>query len=158
MLAEVLRTHPHVRGTLVDLPRAIKRAHALFSDSGVADRIEFAEQSFFDPLPKGADLYLLKSILSDWPDPEAARILRRCAEAMADEGRVVVVNGVVPDDVRTSLTIESVLLGGKIRSLSEFLRLAEQVGLRVSASGYSSSGRFLVECRSRTLSSDSNRA
>ena len=38
-------------------------------------------QSFFDPLPAGADLYLLKSVLNDWPDEPTVAILRRCAEA-----------------------------------------------------------------------------
>ena len=36
-----------------------------------------------DPLPAGADLYLLKSVLNDWADEPTVAILRRCAEAAA---------------------------------------------------------------------------
>ena len=81
LLAEVLRTQPHVRGTLVDLPRTVAGSRELFEAAGVTDRAHTAGQSFFDPLPPGQDLYLLKSILGDWPDHAAAAILKRCAEA-----------------------------------------------------------------------------
>ncbi len=86
LLAEVLRAHPDVHGILVDQPGTIARAEALLREAGLIDRVTLAPQSFFDPLPAGADLYLLKSVLSDWPDPEAIAILTRCAEA-ARSGR-----------------------------------------------------------------------
>ena len=81
LLAAILRARPGVRGTLVDLPATVARSAEVFQEAGVADRVTTAAQSFFDPLPPGGDLYLLKSVLGDWPDPEAAAILRRCAEA-----------------------------------------------------------------------------
>jgi hypothetical protein len=49
--------------------------------TGVAGRVTMAGQSFFDPLPSGADLYLLRGVLNDWPDREAVAILTRCAGA-----------------------------------------------------------------------------
>src|SRR5690242_19389789 len=87
LLAEVLRARPKIRGTLVDLPRTIARSGAVFQAAGVADRATAVGQSFFDPLPAGADLYMLKSVLGDWPDREAQAILRRCAEAARPAGR-----------------------------------------------------------------------
>ena len=71
LLAEILRARPEIQGTLVDLPRTVARAGSLFQAAGVAERVRIVGQSFFDPLPAGADLYLLKSILNDWPDREA---------------------------------------------------------------------------------------
>jgi len=58
MLASLLRRHSHVRGTLVDLPGTVARASAIIESAGVADRVTVEGQSFFDPLPAGADLYL----------------------------------------------------------------------------------------------------
>jgi len=81
MLASLLRRHPHVRGILVDFPGTIARASEILTGAGVADRATLRGQSFFDPLPAGADLYLLKSVLNDWPDEQTVAILRRCAEA-----------------------------------------------------------------------------
>jgi len=147
MLAEILRTRPGIHGTLVDLPRTVARSGEIFQAAGVAGRARTIGQSFFDPLPAGADLYLLRGILNDWPDREAAAILRRSAEAARPKGRVVVLGGVVSDDAPRPLTIEMVLLGGKYRTVAEIQELAREAGLEVSAAGRQPSGYFVVECR-----------
>ena len=149
LLAEVLRAHPHVRGTLVDFPTTVARAAGTFESAGVADRVTTSGQSFFDPLPAGADLYLLKSVLGDWPDREADRILRRCAEAARPNGRVVLLNGVSQDERGgpSPALLMMVLVGGKDRTLSEFRELARSAGLDVTTTARQKSGRFLVECR-----------
>ena len=147
LLAEILRAHPSVQGILVEMPRTLARAEATFEAAGVADRVTLAGQSFFDPLPEGADLYLLKSVLPNWPDPEAVQILRRCAEAAHPDGRVIIVNGVTPDERAGSELLMMVLLGGKERTLPEFRELAQEAGLTVHATKLQPSGRFLVECR-----------
>jgi SAM-dependent methyltransferase len=149
LLAAILRARPTLRGTLVDLPATVARASATFQAAGVTERVAAVAQSFFDPLPAGADLYLLKSVLSDWPDREATLLLRRCAEAARPAGRVVVLSGVSPDaDAGPSPELlMMVLVGGKARSLSEFRELARTAGLAVHAADRLPSGRFVVECR-----------
>lgn len=148
LLAEVLRSHPEIRGTLVELPRTAAGSVAVLQAAGVADRVTTVGQSFFDPLPGGGDLYVLKSILADWPDREAAAILRRCAEAARPSGRVVVLNGVEPDDDNgaSPALLMMVLVGGRDRTLAEFGELAREAGLAVRAVGRQPSGRFVVEC------------
>jgi SAM-dependent methyltransferase len=146
MLAAILRARPAIRGTLVDLPRTVARASESFRAAGVADRVTAVGQSFFDALPPGADLYLLRGILNDWPDREAAAILRRCADAARPAGRVVVLKSVGPDDAPKTLEIETVLVGGKRRTVAEFRELARQAGLEVRAAGQQPSGYFVVEC------------
>ena len=147
LLAEILRTHPQVQGILVDLPRTVARAEALLQRASVSERVRMVGQSFFDPLPAGADLYLLKSVLSDWPDQEAKQILSRCAEAARPGGRVVILGGVTPEDRADPELLMLVLLGSKNRTLTEFGELAQQAGLEIQASGRLPSGRFAVECR-----------
>ena len=93
LLAEVLRARPAVRGILVDLARPVARSGELFQAAGVADRATAVAQSFFNPLPAGADLYLLKNVIGDWPDREATALLRSCADAARPSGRVVVFTG-----------------------------------------------------------------
>ena len=144
MLAELLSAHEHLRATLVDLPRTVARSSAILAD--VADRATTVGQSFFDPLPSGADLYLLRGVLNDWPDAEATAILRRCAEAGGPNGRVVVLKGVDADDRRRGLSIEMVLLGGRHRTLSELRELAATAGLDVTAVGRHRT-HLVVECR-----------
>jgi len=147
MLAELLRAHPHLHGTLVDLPRTVARSHETFVAAGVTDRVQVVGQSFFDALPSARDLYLLRGVINDWPDREAVAILKRCAEAAAPKGRVVVLKGVGRQDAPKSLHIEMVLVGGKQRTVSEFTELAREAGLEVIAAGQQASGYFVVECR-----------
>lgn len=147
MLTEILRLRPEIRGMLVDLPRTVALSAEIFAAAGVADRVTTVGQSFFDALPRGADLYLLRGIINDWPDREATALLRRCAEAARPNGRVVVLKSVSPDGTRRGLTIEMVLVGGKHRTLTEFRELAQAAGLEILAAGPQASGYFVVECR-----------
>jgi hypothetical protein len=147
MLTEVLRLHPAVRGTLVDLPGTIARAAEVDRDPAVAARLTFGAQSFFDPLPAGADLYLVRHVLNDWPDRETVAILRRCAEAARPRGRIAVLGGVAPDDAPRRLDIEMLLVGGRTSTLAEFRGQAREAGLEVVAAGRQPNGEFVVECR-----------
>jgi 2,7-dihydroxy-5-methyl-1-naphthoate 7-O-methyltransferase len=148
LLAEILRARPGVRGVLVDLPGTVARSADLFQAAGVADRVTTAAQSFFEPLPPGGDLYLLKNVLADWPDREATAILRRCADAARPAGRLVVLGGVSPDEngPASAALLMMVLVGGKERTLAEFRELAGAAGLEVHAARRQESGRFVVEC------------
>jgi 2,7-dihydroxy-5-methyl-1-naphthoate 7-O-methyltransferase len=147
MLAEILRIRPAIRGTLVDLPGTVARVGDTFEAAGVAGRATIVGQSFFDPLPPGADVYLLKKVLNDWPDAQTAAILRRCAEAARPDGRVVVLGGVSPDGAPRTLAIDMVVCGGRTNTVTEFTSLARQSGLEIVAAGEQASGYFAVECR-----------
>jgi 2,7-dihydroxy-5-methyl-1-naphthoate 7-O-methyltransferase len=149
MLAALLGAHPHLRGVLVELPGAAARSRETFEAAGVRDRVTVLAQSFFDPLPGGADVYLLRKVLSDWRDDETVAILRRCAEAAQPSGTVVVIGGVEPDGTARPLGVESVLLGGRTNTLTKFRELAGRAGLEVVAADHGA-GPFVVECRSTT--------
>lgn len=147
MLAALLQSRPGLQGILVDLPRTAGRAAETFREYGVSDRARAIGQSFFDPLPPGFDLYLLKKVLSNWPDAEAGMVLRRCAEAARPHGRVVVIGGVGPDGAPVRMAIDILLTGGRERSIAEFRELADRAGLEVIAVGRQAAGRYVVECR-----------
>ncbi|MBN9660840.1 MAG: hydroxyneurosporene methyltransferase [Acidobacteria bacterium] len=148
MLAAMLQAHPYLQGTLVDQPGTVARAAAILQQAGVSERATLRGQSFFDPLPPGADLYLLRGILNDWPDEETVAILTRAAEAARPNGRVVVLKSVSPNTPRRTMTIEMVLLAGKHRTLDEFKPLASQSGLEVTSAG-PQPAYYVVECRPR---------
>jgi len=148
MLASLLRRHPQARGILVDLPGTVARAGPLLENLGVVGRVTVEGQSFFDPLPSGADLYLLKSVLNDWPDEPTVAILRRCAEAArTSQATIAVLGGVAADETPRSLGIDMLVAGGKTSTLSQFTELASRAGLDVIAARTQSSGRYVVECR-----------
>src|SRR6185312_6577371 len=155
MLASLLRRHPQARGILVDLPGTVARAGPLLESLGVAGRVTVEGQSFFDPLPAGADLYLLKSVLNDWPDEPTVAILRRCAEAArTSQAAIAILGGVAADESPRSLGIDMLVAGGKTSTLGQFTGLARQAGLDVIAARTQSSGRYVVECRPAPVTRD----
>jgi hypothetical protein len=88
LIKHILRASPATRGVVFDTPGSEPAAVAeLSGDPGLAGRWEVRAGSFFDGVPPGGDAYVLKSVLHDWDDGTAARILRNCRAAMALDGR-----------------------------------------------------------------------
>jgi len=89
LLIELLRRRPGLRGIVFDLPETTRDEPAL------GDRIEFVAGSFFERVPRG-DVYVLSTILHDWDDGRAGQILRTIRAAAPDDGRLLVLDAVVP--------------------------------------------------------------
>jgi len=90
-LSAILARHPHMSGVLFDLPSAVG-----METRGDVPRTEFVAGSFFESVPAGADVYLLKKVIHDWTDEKATLILRNCRDAMAPHGRVLLAETIVP--------------------------------------------------------------
>jgi O-methyltransferase domain len=135
LLAALLREHPDLRGTVLDLPGAAEAARKALTAAGLADRSNAIAGSFFDPLPPGAGGYLLCAVLHNWDDQAAGAILRRCAEAAGTHGRVLVVEKLVTDtDPRTEMDLRGLAyFGGRELGIAELTALAAAAGLRVAA-------------------------
>ena len=89
MLAAILHAHPDLRGRVLDLSPTTTAATARFTAAGLDDRASAVSGSFFEPLPVGADAYLLSDILHDWDDDHARKILsgsRQPAVARSNSG------------------------------------------------------------------------
>ncbi|MFE6063699.1 methyltransferase [Streptomyces sp. NPDC056431] len=157
LLANILREHAHVKGTVVDLPDTVGRAAEIFEAAGVSDRADVVGRSFFEPLPAGADAYLLVHVLHNWPTGEASKILRGCAEAAGTTGKVLVVDQVVDLEGHPAPFISTqrdlcmlVMVGGQERTAAEFEALGEEAGLRlVSVTSLGADGNSLLEFQSR---------
>ena len=103
---------------------------ATFRAHQVDDRAEVTPGSFFDPLPAGADAYLLCDILHDWDDEHAHRILARCVEALPPNGRLLVVEPVGGRRASTEYDLAMlVIFGGRERRVEEFRALGAAHGL-----------------------------
>jgi len=96
MLVVLLAAHPRMRGTLFDLPLATAGAAEHLARAGVAERCELVAGSFFDSVPHGADLYLLKSVLHSWDDEHCRQILQNCRDAMVKGARLMLVERIMP--------------------------------------------------------------
>ena len=150
LLARILSAHPHLRGILVDLVAGSPEVAAVLEEARVADRCESRVIDFFGPLPAGADVYMLRNIVHDWPDERATAILRRCSDAAGAVGRVLIVERVVTTDGNqqelTGMDLRMlVLLGGRERVLEEFNTVAAAAGLRLLTSRPTTSEYWLLE-------------
>jgi 2,7-dihydroxy-5-methyl-1-naphthoate 7-O-methyltransferase len=143
MLIAILRAHDDLRGTVVDLAGPVRRAEKAISAAGLENRADAVAGSFFDPLPPGAGGYLLSSILHNWDDASAARIVRRCADAAGATGRVLVVDYFNNDSVQTEGDLRMLAyFGGRQHTLEQLGELAGSVGLHIT--GVSPAGRMAV--------------
>ena len=136
LIAEVLQANPHLSGLLYDRASVVTEAVHIAS-AGVADRCTCETGDFFESVPAGGDIYILKRVLHDWPDDRCVQVLSNCAKAVADEGRVLVIDAIVPPgnvehaskDVDLMLLA---LLGGQERTAQQFDHLLARAGLRMT--------------------------
>ncbi|OHU26239.1 methyltransferase [Mycobacteroides chelonae] len=134
VLGAILRAHPSMQGQLVDLPATAARAAEEFAAAGLDERVSVVAGSFFDPLPAGADAYLLSDILHDWDDAHAHAILARCADAAGRSGTILIVESVHGLGAHTGIDLTMlVLFGGRDRTLDEFTTLLDAHGLRLKS-------------------------
>jgi len=150
LIAEVLRSDPRLRGTLIDLPETAERAREYLAGLGLDSRCEIVGQSFFDPLPAGADVYMLSRVIHDWDDAAASAILRRCAEAAGSSGRVLVIESHATDGDPAAFAEMNlrmlVLAGGRERTLDDYSALAADAGLQVTKVNEITERHVVIEC------------
>ena len=97
MLAGILQRHPGARGVLFDLPHVVADSRTFVDSAGLASRIDLVGGSFLESVPPGGDAYVLKSVLHNWPDGSAARILDNCRTAMHADATLLVVERLVAE-------------------------------------------------------------
>ena len=138
LLAAILRQHGHLRGVLFDLPSMVNAAEEVFRAAGVADRCEIVPGDFFRGVPAGAEAYLLANVLHDWDDADSVRILGACRRAMAQEGQVLVIERLIPDDPADAVPVllsdlnMLVMSGGRERATAEYGQLLAEAGLSLA--------------------------
>jgi precorrin-6B methylase 2 len=151
MVAGVLQANPDMRGILFDMPEVVATAQRLLQQAGVADRCKVMGGDFFEAVPAGSDLYVLKFILHDWTDDQCIRILQNCRRAMAPGGRVLIVEYAVPEDsgphISKFMDINMLVnTSGRERTRREFEQLLSSAGLALRQLAPTSIGLCTLEC------------
>ena len=140
MIEAILTTYPRVRGMLVDLAASIDAAKSRFLTGPVADRVQLVAADLSKEVPTGADIHVLKHVLHGYADDGAVQILRNCRAALPPDGRILIVEFVLPEVIDAAdPELEKRLLsdlnmlavtGGKERDTLEWRSLATRAGLR----------------------------
>jgi hypothetical protein len=136
MLAAVLSRHAHLRGVLFDLPHVVSDAAAFLKAHGVDGRVTIEAGSFFERVPSGLDAYLLSHVIHDWSEEQCLTILGHCRAAMRPDGRLLIVEAVVPEgnaphQAKLQDLVMMVLPGGQERTEAEYAGLLGKAGFRL---------------------------
>ncbi len=138
LVATVLKKHPRLRAVLFDRPHVIASAGSLLEAEGVAQRCELVGGDFFEAVPGGGDAYLLQNIIHDWDDDRAIAILESCRRAMAQNGKLLLSEMVIPPDNRpyfgTVFDLEMQIFnsGSRERTEAEYRMLLEAAGFQLT--------------------------
>ena len=97
LLRRLLAGNPSSAGILFDLPDVVRDAEKGWAGAPDAPRLHAVGGSFFDSVPAGADLYMLKQILHDWDDAHCVKILKKVREAIAPRGRLAIFEILLPE-------------------------------------------------------------
>lgn len=137
LLAEFLKANPNLRGVLFDLPEVIAGAPALLAAEGVTERVETVAGDFFQSVTPNADVYMMKHIIHDWDDERAVQILSNIARAMNPNGKVLIIEQVIPagNEPHLGKLMDLEMLvspGGVERTEKEYAEILTQAGLRLN--------------------------
>jgi hypothetical protein len=134
LLCAILAACPPMRGTLLERAHVATGARAYVESQGLDKRCSVIEGDFFESVPEGADAYVMKSIVHDWPDARSMTILKNCRRALETDGRVILIERVMPvlardapDTVRVDLHMLA-MTGGRERNKAEYQGLLEAAG------------------------------
>lgn len=148
----IVTRHPHVKGTVFDLPEVIDILKLRVED--LPENFHLSSGDFFVKVPSGADAYIMKSILHDWDDAQCEKILKNCYQAMAPNSRLLIVEAVLlPKDKSPYASCMDLLMlaiaGGKERSLSSFQQMLERTGFAMDNVYQTATEFSIIEARKK---------
>lgn len=151
LLAVILRTHPKLRGVLSDQQHVLERARQRGFLAGELERRSTMQAcDLFHNIPSGCRAYLMKSVIHDWNDEDAQRILHTCRKAVPNNGALLLVEFDLPEDSAPSrgkfIDVNMmVLTGGKERTVVEYSSLLSAAGFRLTRTAPTSSSFKVIE-------------
>jgi hypothetical protein len=140
LLAAILEQQQYAEGILADLPHVVSLAAEVLQRVAVANRCKTVGSDFFEGVPSGGNLYILKHIIHNWDDERARTILRNCHRVMSGSSRLIIIDRILsaqpgPDGALgylVDMTMLAVTPGGCERTQEQFQRLLESSGFELT--------------------------
>ncbi len=138
LLAMILYKYKSVRGKVFDLPHVVEGTKKIFKQYGVSDRAETISGNFFKNIPKGGDMYFLKSIIHNLSDNQCIHLLKDIKSVIPEKGKILIFEPIVEKNNRYSFAklydIQMLVgrSGGKERTRKEFEEIIQQSGLKLN--------------------------
>lgn len=140
-LCNLLAKHPHLKGTVLDLPDVLSNKELLWADKlRVADRCAYVAGDMFAAVPV-ADAYLVKRVLHDWSDADCHQILSTMHRTAPRDARLFIIEQVVPgpDSPHFSKLFDVHMMvwgNGRERTAEEYAELLKESGWRYRQTWY----------------------
>jgi hypothetical protein len=138
LLAAILRAHPNLRGVLADLPHVLERATERgYLGGELTARSAMQPCDFFQNVPSGCRAYVMKSVIHDWDDERAHKILANVRRVVPKDGVLLLVELDLSEDNLSSVgkvidIAMLVLTGGKERTIQEYRELLAGAGFSLN--------------------------
>ena len=152
LLAAILRRAAGTRGVLADRRAPALGAEAFLARAGVADRCTIDTGDLFQPPPGGADAYLLKHVVHEWPEPDALRVLTAVRRSIGERGTLLLMEFVLPEQAvpHPGQLVDlwlMVLMGGRERTAAQYADLLARAGFQLTGVVETTAGVSVVEAR-----------
>jgi hypothetical protein len=136
LMAAILKRYTTLQGILFDLPAVADRAGSVLSGLDLSGRYRVEGGDFFASVPAGANAYVLRHIIHDWEDQDAITILRNCREAMDSDGRILVLEIIIPSGNEPCfgkwLDLMMLLVRGRERTQEQYNQLFSEAGIKLN--------------------------
>ena len=107
-LVAAAQAHPHLRGTVLELPAMCEAASAYLEAGGVADRVvTCAVDMFRQPWPHGHDAIFFSNIWHDWNVRTCEWLAARAFDALPSGGRIMLHEMLLDEDGAGPVTAAS---------------------------------------------------
>ena len=116
LVTALLARYEGARGIVFDRAECRTGSEQLLARSGLSDRCRFVNGDFFEAVPRGGDVYLLKNVIHNWDDDRSLTILRACRTAMSRNARLLLIEPAVPVRIGESLA-DTVAVGFDLQML-----------------------------------------
>jgi arginine repressor len=154
LIASILKQNLNVTGVHFDTPTRLEGAKAAIENNenkSVGDRCELIGGDFFESVPAGGDAYIVKNLIHDYDDAKAGKILSNLRQAISENGKLLVVEMIVPPGNEPSLAkildVEAMIMtpGAIERTAEEYRQLLAKSGFEVNQSILTKSPMSIIE-------------
>jgi O-methyltransferase/methyltransferase family protein len=150
LLSAILVKHRSLRGVLFDQPHVVSGAEPALQAAGVSDRCQIVGGDFFEAVPSGGDVHVLKLVLHDWQDAPATAILRCCRRSIAPTGRLLVIDAEIapPNEGSMNKFLDLSMLvqyGARERTREEWAALFAASGFQLVGATPTEAGLSVIE-------------
>ncbi|MEI6124488.1 MAG: methyltransferase [Bacteroidota bacterium] len=137
LLSQILSKYPSAQAILFDQPHVVTDAREILKHHGVENRCKIVEGSFYETIPSGGDLYILKNILHDWDDTVSVEILKKICATMQPESKLMLIETIIKPDNKPSfgkfVDLQMLIgtIGGKERTHDEYQQMLSDSGFKL---------------------------